>query len=131
MTVNNEREKRLVTFVAMEPDEEICAKEIRDAARRRMATPDGWRLDHGQGQIVESHIAGRGEEIGGHYVPEGSWVITAHVADDEQWNKIKAGEYTAVSIDATDLFAALRHRCRWWHVRCWTKRAWRWIWRTP
>jgi hypothetical protein len=37
-------------------------------------------------------------------VPDGSWFVTAHVANDDVWNLIKKGELRGFSIDCTAAF---------------------------
>jgi hypothetical protein len=45
--------------------------------------------------IIESYFAKEPNEFG---VPEGSWIVSAKVKDNDTWNKIKAGEVKGFSI---------------------------------
>ena len=47
--------------------------------------------------VIESYITKSDNQFG---VPEGSWVITARVEDDEIWKQIKAGEFNGFSFQS-------------------------------
>lgn len=50
--------------------------------------------------IIESYFTSKENEFN---VPEGSWIISLHVLDNDVWNKIKSGEYQGFSVQG--LFA--------------------------
>lgn len=50
--------------------------------------------------IVESYFATKDNDFN---VPEGSWIVSLHILDNDVWNKIKTGEYQGFSVQG--LFA--------------------------
>lgn len=48
--------------------------------------------------IIESYFA---SEINEFDVPEGSWIVSARIKDQDVWSKVKAGEFNGFSIEAT------------------------------
>jgi uracil-DNA glycosylase family 4 len=102
-------ELRLVTGVVMEPNEfdthgDITSiDEVQQAAYGYLYNSQVLGEQHSKVaptnvKIVESYIAPADFEIEGQNVKKGSWVITAHVLDDEMWEAVKSGKYTGFSI---------------------------------
>jgi hypothetical protein len=55
-------------------------------------------VDEGTAKIVESYIIPVDIELGGQYVPAGSWLQTWKFADDALWQGVKDGEWNGLSV---------------------------------
>jgi len=104
-------EQRIVTAVVLKPDatdaqgDIISPPVIEKAAYnfllnyRRGNTVGYMHRDMGRNlQVVESYIAPSPLTISGRLIPEGSWVMSVKVFDDEIWKRVLAGEVTGFSI---------------------------------
>jgi hypothetical protein len=49
-------------------------------------------------ELVESYLAPQPLTIGSQLVPEGAWIVTVHVSDDEVWERVKKQQLTGFSI---------------------------------
>lgn len=112
-------EARVVYGIVLEPDVEdsqgdiVSKEDVELAAHRflyrqamtigdqhRKAAPDGVRP-------VESYIAPCDFEMNGQTVRKGSWVLAAHVPDDDLWQQIKKGDKGAWSVGGSGKRRAL------------------------
>ena len=103
-------DKRLVTGVVFIPDvpdyqgDVISKEEIESAAHNYMIKSrlsdlqHEVILDNSQVVPVESFIAPHDIIINGELIPDGSWVMTVKVFDDEIWGLVKSGELNGFSI---------------------------------
>lgn len=109
-------EAQIVYGVAMEPDtpdgseheDMISAEEIEKTAHRFMAEYGEQEAEMGlehafvvnrkSVRVVESFIAPADFKLNKKKVKKGSWVVAAHVADDELWKAVTDGQFTGFSI---------------------------------
>lgn len=102
-------EEQLVYGVVLVPDTEdaqgdvMSRPEIQKAAHFYMEHGHDTQVQHsdrsvaGRLNVVESYVAQEDITLGETAVKAGSWVVGAHVPDDEIWADIKAGKLTAFS----------------------------------
>lgn len=105
-----EQEQQIVYGVVMEPNENDTdlnwtnSGEIEKAAHYFMQNFRLIDTNHSRVDItavpVESWITQEDTVMGGKLVKAGSWVMGVHVEDQQEWERIKSGEYTGFSIDA-------------------------------
>lgn len=102
-------EQRIVYGIVLEPDVEdsqgdvVSKADVELAAHRFLygQVPLGdqhQRLAPASVRPVESFIAPCDFELGGQTVTKGSWVLAAHVPDDDLWSQVKKGEKGAWSV---------------------------------
>jgi uracil-DNA glycosylase len=105
-----DEERQIVYGVVMEPYENDTDKnwstpdEIEKAAHHFM---EWWRehdTEHTKESIdavpVESWVSPVDMTVNDQPVKKGSWVMGVHIRDEDQWEKVKAGEYAGFSIEA-------------------------------
>ena len=105
-----DEERQIVYGVVMEPFVYDTDKnwstpdEIEKAAHHFM---EWWRehdTEHTKESIdavpVESWVSPVDMTVNDQPVAKGSWVMGVHIRDEEQWDKVKAGEYAGFSIEA-------------------------------
>lgn len=106
--VKIEEEKRLVTGVICEPDQEdtygdtISADEIDKAMVRFMEGNPTIRVEHDPDftpkvAIIENWIEREGRTLGNIFVKAGTWLMTVKVFDDEVWDMIKSEKLNGFS----------------------------------
>lgn len=105
-----DEEKRLVYGTVYAPDESdahgdtMTAEEIEKAAHEFLAAGKTNRVDKqhdnnpDKGLIVESAIL-KGEHPLFPEDPEGTWVVTIKVTDDETWKQVKKGKIKGISME--------------------------------
>jgi hypothetical protein len=107
-------EKRVITAVVLKPEVtdaqgDILGKEvIQDAAYDFLAryrdSKDGTKLGYLHKEfnrpflLVESYVAPSPLFINSRRVPEGSWIMSVKVLDNEVWKLIKSGQIRGFSI---------------------------------
>jgi site-specific DNA-adenine methylase len=105
-------EKRLVTGIALEPNEtdaqgdwikaEAIEKTAHDFLRNYNKTTGMGLMHKAFGDIgielVESSIAPFDYKVGVKPVKKGSWVVTVHVSSDKRWEEVKNGTLTGFSV---------------------------------
>lgn len=103
-------DKRLVTGVVFIPDtadsqgDVISKEEIEETAHNYMVKSRLSDLEHrvildnSQVVPVESFIAPHDVIINETFIPDGSWIMTVKVLDDEIWGLVKSGELNGFSI---------------------------------
>lgn len=115
------KEKRLVTGIALEPDEvdaqndweraEVIERAAHQFLRDYNKPPEegGTQLGYMHKEfgdigieLVESSIAHADYHLGGKSdakkVKKGSWVVTVHVSSDKRWKEVKEGKLTGFSV---------------------------------
>lgn len=106
----SDTDKQIVYGVVMEPFANDSDKnwttpdQIEEAAHLFMKSFRQIDTEHSRRDIdatpVENWIQHEDTVIGGQPVKAGSWVMAVKIEDTEQWESVKAGEYTGFSIDA-------------------------------
>lgn len=103
-------EARVVYGIVLEPDVEdsqgdVVSKEDVELAAHRYLYQQGLAIGDQHRKMapntvrpVESYIAPCDFELGGQVVKAGSWVLAAHVPDDNLWEQIKKGHKGAWSV---------------------------------
>lgn len=114
-------EKQLVYCVVLEPDELdaqddfMDADDIEDTAHNYLLDSRVVGSEHTEpikAAPVESFIAPQDFSVdkgkyGPQMVKKGSWVIGLKVFDPKEWDKVKSGEYTGVSVGGAGLRTAV------------------------
>lgn len=100
-------EKQVAYFVVYEPFEKDAHGEWARPEAIEQAAHDYIR-DYGvvgkhharpiEGEVVENWTAKTAFTWGGEEVKKGSWLTGIHVADDEEWARLRAGEYGGISM---------------------------------
>lgn len=62
-------------------------------------TKDGPTLVNQQLVVVESFIARTEQKIGNAVVPQGAWVLSVRVLDDQVWERVRSGELNGFSLE--------------------------------
>lgn len=103
-------EARVVYGIVLEPDVEdsqgdVVSKEDVELAAHRYLYQQGLAIGDQHAKMapetvrpVESYIAPCDFEMGGQVVKAGSWVLAAHVPDDNLWEQVKKGHKGAWSV---------------------------------
>jgi len=103
-------EARVVYGIVLEPDVEdsqgdVVSKEDVELAAHRYLYQQGLaigdqhaKMAPGTVRPVESYIAPCDFSMGGQVVKAGSWVLAAHVPDDNLWEQVKKGHKGAWSV---------------------------------
>ena len=107
-----DKAKRLVTGVVIEPGEidaheDIIPADVVEKAAHKFLADYNSRTRLGLMhkvfgdvglELAESWLAPSDMRLGSEEVKKGTWLITVKVVSDEQWNKVKRGDYTGFSI---------------------------------
>jgi len=103
-------EARVVYGIVLEPDVEdsqgdVVSKEDVEQAAHRYLYQQGLAIGDQHAKMapetvrpVESYIAPVDFQMGGQVVKAGSWVLAAHVPDDNLWEQVKKGHKGAWSV---------------------------------
>jgi len=103
-------EQRIIYGIVLEPDVEdsqgdVVSKEDVEIAAHRYLYQQGLaigdqhaKMAPGTVRPVESYIAPCDFSMGGQVVKAGSWVLAAHVPDDNLWEQVKKGHKGAWSV---------------------------------
>ena len=99
-------EKRIVYGVVYEPLEVdthgdyMTAEDIEAACHGFMKSQVIGVQHEGRApaELVENYIAQSDQTIGGQAVKKGSWIMAAHILDDDLWAEVKAGTYGGLSL---------------------------------
>jgi 8-oxo-dGTP pyrophosphatase MutT (NUDIX family) len=103
-------EQRIIYGIVLEPDVEdsqgdVVSKEDVELAAHRYLYQQGLAIGDQHAKMapesvrpVESYIAPVDFEMGGQVVKAGSWVLAAHVPDDNLWEQVKKGHKGAWSV---------------------------------
>lgn len=105
--VQKDEDERVVTGPVLIPDQEdkhgdvVRADNIQDVAYKFMEEFQNVDLMHTFKEVgvpVESYLAPMDLDFEKMTVPEGSWMMSVRVTDDETWQAIKRGDLTGFSI---------------------------------
>jgi hypothetical protein len=100
-------EKQIVMAVVIEPEKEdtqgdwMSAEDIEKTAHLYLTKYRVVGKEHEDimnAHVVESYIAPSDIEVEGEKIKKGTWVLGVHVAEKEDWQKVKKGEYNAFSV---------------------------------
>lgn len=102
-----DEEKQLVYGIVMEPEEVDTQNEIVSAAEIEKAAHEyliksriiaGSHKKKIKAEVVESYIAPLEFELNEQKIKKGSWLMTVHVNDKDEWQKVKEKGYDGFSI---------------------------------
>jgi hypothetical protein len=98
---------RLVTGIVLEPEtpdlqgDIYSADEIRKACHDWVKRSQQIGLQHAvkaKTSMVECWISPVDFELDGHAVKKGTWLMTTHIEDDQEWELVQKGGFTGYSI---------------------------------